>query len=638
MTNGANRAERRRQWTPAHELTAAVEHHQSGRLDRAEAVYRKVLQRDPSNVDALHLLGLAALNRGNPERAIQLIGRALAIAPNLAEAYINLGNAQRVAGHGASAVASYRRAIGLKPDLWDAHNNLALTLGEQGDFAGALTHAERARELNSDHPDVLSNLASTLRALGNLATAETIAQRAAQLAPDRADLHLNLANVLADLHRFDEATASYRRAIELTPRFAAAHYGLGRASYVAGDMQAAVKAYRAALALDGDQAVIWNDLGRAMRALGQFEEAITAFQRALVIRPDFADAHRNLALCQRLPTDNAQVAHVQALVADANLPAHERITAGFALAKMLDDADRFEEAFAVLDRANTAYRAARAAVGERFDADALRRQVNATIARYTPTFFASVAGWGNPSELPVYIIGMPRSGTSLVEQIAASHSSVFGAGERKDIGEIAGQLGEAAQDWHRDNVRQLADVQLTRLETLGSGATRVIDKLPDNVFMLGIIATLFPSARIIVCTRDPRDIGLSCYFQKFADGQLMFSYSLADCGARHRETARLIAHWRDVLPLRMLEISYEKLVADLEGESRRLVSFLGLDWEPAYLAFHQTQRTVQTASGWQVRQPLYGSSVGRWRCYERHLRPLFAALEVDASREGGLAT
>jgi hypothetical protein len=168
---------------------------------------------------------------------------------------------------------------------------------------------------------------------------------------------------------------------------------------------------------------------------------------------------------------------------------------------------------------------------------------------------------------------------------------------------------------------------------LGGGADRVIDKLPDNIFMLAVIATLYPAARIIFCRRDPRDIGVSCFFQKFSAGLLTFSYDLADCGRRIRETERLAAHWHRVLPLRWLDVRYESLVADLEGESRRLIEFLGLAWEPACLDFHRTIRTVQTASSWQVRQPLYHRSVGRWRHYERHLGPLLQELD-----HGGGAT
>ena len=224
---------------------------------------------------------------------------------------------------------------------------------------------------------------------------------------------------------------------------------------------------------------------------------------------------------------------------------------------------------------------------------------------------------------------MPRSGTTLVEQIAASHTRVFGAGELKDIEPIANELaphqGSVAPWLQAEQVRRLADEQLERLRALGGAAERVMDKMPDNIFHLGTIATLYPKARVIFCHRDPRDICLSCYFQNFMEGQ-EYSYDLADCARRYVETARVAEHWRQVLPLAMLEVSYETLVENFEQEARRLIAFLGLDWEAACLNFHRTERAVVNASAWQVRQPLYQRSVGRWRHYERHLEPLLDVL------------
>jgi hypothetical protein len=221
---------------------------------------------------------------------------------------------------------------------------------------------------------------------------------------------------------------------------------------------------------------------------------------------------------------------------------------------------------------------------------------------------------------------MPRSGTTLVEQIASSHPDVFGAGELRDIGNIAASL--RVTECERGPIKDAAGKQLDRLRVLGGSALRVIDKMPENVERLGLIATLFPSARVILCRRDPRDTCLSCFFQRFSAGNL-FSFDLVQCGRHHVHTDRLIAHWLKVLPLRMLEVQYEDLVADLEGQSRRIISFLGLPWNAACLDFHRTERTVQTASDWQVRQPIYTRSVGRWRNYERHLGPLFEALGLN---------
>src|SRR5262249_27118340 len=244
----------------------------------------------------------------------------------------------------------------------------------------------------------------------------------------------------------------------------------------------------------------------------------------------------------------------------ADLPVEERAAAGFAVGKALDDADRYDEAFAAYEAANRLYGAARAAAGDRFDAGGLTRGGDRLIAGLTPGFFAAGNAVGHPSDLPVFIVGLPRSGTSLVEQIAASHSRVHGAGELKSIGEAAATLGPLDAPWTQAAVRGVADAYLERLAERGGGAERLIDKLPDNIFKLGVIATLFPAARIVFCRRDPRDIAVSCFFQKFSAGSLTFSYDLADCGRRIRETERLADHWRRVLPLRCLDVQYESLV------------------------------------------------------------------------------
>jgi tetratricopeptide (TPR) repeat protein len=462
------------------------------------------------------------------------------------------------------------------------------------------------------------------------------------LEPESAVRHANLGNILADLKRHDEAEACYRRAIELDPNFGLAHYALATRLRLAGHMEAAVESYRKAVSLTPTQPLMWNDLGRTLRALGRFEEATAAFREALAADPDFSDAYRNLATCQQLVADERTIARLAALAARHDLSIDERVAAGFALGKVLDDAGRFDEAFTAYERTNRLYGSSRSAVGECFDASRLHSEVDEAIDRFTPAFFASVADWGSPSELPVFILGMPRSGTSLVEQIAASHSQVFGGGELRDVGDLAATLepvfdriwiGRNAQPRSctgeaRHAVRRLAYKHIERLRGLSRHALRVIDKMPDNVFKLHAIATLFPGARVIFCRRDPRDVCLSCYFQKFAAGQLVFSYDLVDCATRYLETHRLAEHWRQVMPLRMLDVQYETLVADLENESRRIVAFLGLEWEPACLDFHRTNRTVATASAWQVRQPLFGRAVGRWRNYEHHLAPLLDTLDA----------
>lgn len=587
---------------------------------------------------------MIALKQGHAERAIQLIGKAIVASPDFAEAHSNLGNTQHAAGLSAEACASYRRAIALNPDFAPAHNNLGRILCEAGDFTAAVVSCERAIELSPGIAETYNNLGNGLRGLGRLEAAEAAFRRALRLDPNSTVRYTNLGNLLVELKRLKEAEACYRRAIEIDPDFSLAHYGLATRLSLAGEMEAAAESYRKVLSLAPAQPLVWNDLGRALRATGRIEEAAAAFRHALASNPDFADAYRNLAACQQLVADEQNVHCLAALSTRHDLPTEERVAAGFALGKVLDDAERFDEAFAAYERANRLYRQSRAVAGECFDAERLHREIDKAISLFTPVFFASVVGWGSSSELPVFIVGMPRSGTSLVEQIAASHSRVFGAGELRDVGDLAEQLGPvfaevrnaceantagpAAQ--HRNIVRHLSDAHLEHLKALGGRVERVIDKMPDNVFKLGAIATLYPGARVIFCRRDPRDTCLSCYFQKFTAGQLLFSYDLADCAKRHLETERLIAHWLEVLPLKWLEVEYEALVCDLECQSRRIITFLGFDWEPACLEFHRTARTVTTASAWQVRQPLYASSIGRWRHYAKHLGPLLISLGLPS--------
>jgi tetratricopeptide (TPR) repeat protein len=611
-------------------VRAGFAHHQAARLGRAEALYRKALEKDPDHADALHLLGVIAYQSGQIGPAIQLIERALPALAELPDAHLNYGNALQKAGRLTEAVESYRRAIALNPDYGMAHSNLARALNDQGLLEAGLESSRRAVELIPDFLGAHVNCATALIGLERSAEAEAPLRRALELMPDRAETHRDLGRVLTKLDRFDEAVSYHQRAISLNPDDAAAHYLLGATLYQAMNLADSEASFRRSLALAPDSARAWNALGDVLRLSGRFEEALSCFRRALELDPNLPEAHRSLAVTGQQASDEAQVQRLRAILESQERSASYRIEAGFALGMLLDNADRYDEAFPCFAEANALYRQQRAEAGERFDAEGLRRDVDRLVEIVTPALYSALAACGNPSEIPVFIVGMPRSGTSLVEQIAASHSRVFGAGELRETSGISDALvthnrGRPVREWDAAYARQLADRHVADLRALGNGALRVIDKMPDNVFFLWLIAALFPSARVILCQRDPRDICLSCYFHKFTEGH-PYAYDLADCALRALEVERLATHWLRVLPLEMLVIDYEELVADLEGESRRLIEFLGLDWEPACLDFHKTERPVFTASAWQVRQPLYTRSVGRWQCYERHLGPLLEML------------
>jgi tetratricopeptide (TPR) repeat protein len=617
-------------------VRAGFAHHQAGRIGRAAAFYRKALQRQPDDPNALHLLGVVAYQKGEIATALALLQRALPALSDVPDAHLNYGNALREAGRLAEAVASYRCALVLAPDYGMAYNNLAGALNEQQEFAAALTNADRAAELIPEFFGAHVNRADALIGLERWSEAEAPLRCAVALAPDRAETHRDLGWVLARLCRHEEAVAHHRQSIALAPQDATMAYAFAASRHLAGDLAAAETGFRQALGLAPAYAAAWHELGTVLRTRGRLVDAVACFRRAIELDPDDSEFDLSLAVTGE-PTPGETRLRVLAKRLGTNERAvSDRVAAGFALGSWLDKADRFDEAFRCFAAANALYRRERAAAGERFDIVGLRHQIDELITLATPEWFAALGNYGNPSQAPVFIIGMPRSGTSLVEQIAASHPRVFGAGERKDIGTIADALlerhrGVPITGWDKGLARRLADRHVTQLHGLGGGAARVVDKMPDNISILWLVAALFPAARVILCRRDLRDVCLSCYFHRFTEGHL-YAYDLEDCGLRALEIERLAAHWLKVLPLQILPVDYERLVMDAEYESRRLIEFLGLDWDPGCLEFHRTERPVFTASAWQVRQPLFRGAVGHWRHYKAHLRPLLEVLGKKARR------
>ena len=627
----SSRADRRQNPQILRDLEAALAYHKAGQRDRAERLCRKVLRRIPHQPDALRLLGDIASERGRHEYAVQLISRALDGLVDSAEAHYSLGNALRALGRFDEAVRHYRAAIALKPDLAPAHCNLSALLIQRDLYGAALEHATRAAELMPELTEAHLNRGIALARACRSADAEAALRRALAARPDNAQALSELGSVLAELGRLDEAKACHLKAIELDPSNPFFHLRLGDAHLLGGDPDSCEAVCRHAVSLAPGSAPLWSRLAHILRYLGRFEEARSCLRKALELDPELPQAYVGLAILGERAGGEEQVRRLRAALADPGHPTMTRVDAGFALGRLLDNADRYDEAFPCFFQANSLYREFLTASGMGYDRAAFRQHIDGLIGTCTSELYATTEQQGNPSEMPVLVVGMPRSGTSLVEQIAASHSHVVGAGELRDVGHILAALQADAQENAEEDpdlAPRLRDEYIARLQQIGRGAERVIDKMPDNILTLGMVALLFPRARVVFCRRDPRDTCLSCYFHRFAQPFLWYT-GLVDCGSRALEIERLAEHWRRVLPLPMLTIDYEALVADLEGESRRLIEFLGLDWEPACLDFHKTERPVLTASGWQVRQPLFSHSVGRWRKYERHLRPLLQVLACD---------
>jgi tetratricopeptide (TPR) repeat protein len=610
-------------------LSTAITTHKSGDLVEAEAGYRRILKRLPNHPQALHMLGAIELQRGNVQGAIDLIRRAIKIHPGRPEAWVNLGSALRATGDNDEAMSAFQRAIRLKPNMVLAHTELARTLMDLGRHEAAISYCETAVAIDPRHMPARIQLAIALRCAGRFQDAARCWSEIIALAPNRAETYYVLGTQFRDMGQLRESLRCHDRALALKPDIPEFLCARGATLIYMNKADEALVCFQRAATISPGMADALGGIGWALRSLGRFDEADNYLQEVRGLNLADLRSYKHLS-SEGKALEAEEEQHLAAVLERHDTGVDDRITAGFGLGRLLDKAGRHDEAFGRYAAANALVRQIWPRMAEVFDAERFTALIERLIARYPDPSSLRLADFSNMSELPAFVVGMPRSGTTLVEQICASHSRVFGAGELGDIIQLDHILSRpdvaGSTEKFNETAQRFAKEHIVKLYGDAKGAHRVVDKMPDNILHVGLIARLFPRARFICCSRDDRDTAVSCYFQMFAPGALHFSYDLADCGHRTRLTRRLARHWMSVIPDRMIEVNYEALTEDLEGQSRRLIEFLGLDWEPACMDFHRTERPVATVSYWQVRQPLYQSSVGRWRNYEKHLGPLLAAL------------
>jgi tetratricopeptide (TPR) repeat protein len=528
-----------------------------------------------------------------------------------------------------NAVAAYRQTLALCPRHANAHSNLGAALLAQGLAPDALRHFERALAVDPRHFEARNNLATALVSLGRFAEAAVHYERALELCPRRAATHFNLAGALAQLGKIDEAIERYRDALRIMPDYAAAHNNLANLLAAQGSSAAAVAHYRRVIAIDPNHAGAHNNLGNMLRDQGDFSAALEHFDRAVALRPA-PETHYNRAEIKTFRAGDPDLAALEALARRGDWSPEQSPFVHFALAKALEDSGDYARALRHLQRGNDLKRGR-----IRYDEAAVARLFRRIAQVFDRQLIENRAGEGDPSPAPVFVLGMPRSGSSLIEQILASHPQIHGAGELEILERVAGpHFPEGIESLADDDLRRMGADYLDRLPRLADGKLRVIDKLPANFLRIGLIRLILPGARIIHTVRNPIDTCVSCYSKLFAGGQ-HFTYNLAELGRYYRLYDNLMAHWRSVLPPgAMIEVSYEDVVDDLEGQARRLIDYCGLPWDDRCLAFHKNTRTVRTASAVQVRKPLFRSSLQRWRRFESGLGPLLDALEQTPSSEG----
>ena len=651
---------------PAASIRAAIAAMKANRPLRAEEICRDHLLMEPASVQHLALLGRALATQGRFDEAAAQVKQAIALAPDLPLLHEDLGSVYARQGRHADAVPLFEKAIRLDPRQPSAHRKLAQALAAEGRGGDADRHfedyfdrdpiaaqvAEGAEHLRAgrvdeavstlrgilrEHPacvDAMRYLAIAYRrGKGKLGDAEAWLRRATSTAPDFAAAWLSLGLVLLDRNKPQEAVRAYRRAIALEPANAAAWAGLGNAHAQAGQQDKGVAAYAKSLELEPRAAGVHMSHGHALKTIGKQQAALAAYRAAIAERPRFGEVYWSMANLKVFRFQEAEVRAMEAQLKRGDLTDSERIHFSFALGKAYEDNHDYDAAWAHYNAGNGRQRPL-----VRHDPLELERRHEDIRTVFSREFLARHAGNGHRGADPIFIVGLPRSGSTLVEQIIASHSQVEGTAELPTLGRVATSIGRFRRDdaqfpesvldlegpdWRAYGQRYLEGAARHRFTELPF----FTDKMPNNFPLLGLAHLILPNAKVIDARRHPLDSCIGCYKQLFAKGQ-HFTYDLEDLAHYYRHYHAMMDHWHAVLPGKILTVHYEETVTDLETQVRRILDHCGLPFEAACLRFHETRRAVRTASSEQVRQPIYFDALGKWRHYARHCEWLAQDLQA----------
>jgi tetratricopeptide (TPR) repeat protein len=676
-------------------LAAAAAHEREGRLDDAERLYRALLAENGEDVEALVHLGSLKIAQGDASEGELLIRRAcardgasaadhvrlaaaflalrrhddaiaesrkaLSMDPRLAAAHIAQGSAFHVQRDHDQAIASYKAALAIEPDLTVAHYNIAAALQAQGRHQEAVASYQLALAADPDVVEAQYGLGTSLVALGRDSDAIGSFERALDGDPDFVEAALALGRLLNSAGRHEEATARFRQALEVDPDYAEALVGLAKASLALGRQEEAFAAfetalrlhpedpsilidfgfaltnaakadravahYRKAASLVPDNAEILANLGGVLIQSGQIEEARAIYERALALKPSAAAPYAALLAMRPAMAADPILLGAERLLGDReDIAERDVIRLHFALGKAYSDIGDHARAFEHLRSANELKRRSL-----KYDEIKTLGQLEEIERVFTPQLMKRVGSCGDPSPVPIFIVGYPRSGSTLTEQILASHPSVIAGGERHDftaaIDRYCPRFPDQVPSLADETLRQLGAGYVARLTHDAPGAFRVTDKMLGNFTYIGLIRLALPNAHIVHVNRDPVDTCWSCFSNSFEGDSVPFTYDLGELGRSYCAYTEMMEHWRRVLPAEsILEVTYEVLVANFEYEARRIVAHCGLQWDDACLAFYKSERVVRTASAVQVRQPIYQSSIGRAKAFGGRLQPLLDAL------------
>jgi tetratricopeptide (TPR) repeat protein len=595
-------------------LKDAIAAYSDGRADDAERLSRRLLAQQPDHVAGLQIMAALAGQTGRLPLALQIVRKAVSLQPDLVSVHIQLANLLRQEGNCSGATEELNIALRLQPDNADAHNDLGLVHLAESQFQRAADCFAEALQLDPESGLTHYNMALALDALGSPAAAIEHYQEATRLRPTLAEAHYKLGMLLDREGRRKRAIECLRAASELRPGTAFALLCEARILGLTDDDKASEELVRRAISLEPRNGDAHARLGTILMQQGRFDEAAASFDLANALDSQDVVGLASLVQVKRLvETDRPLIEQLERTLQDRSLTGNEAVLVHFALGKAHDDLGEYGRAIEHFDRANSLKKR----MYKHYDANAHAELVDRLIRRFTPEFFARNKDMAHDWDVPVLIAGMPRSGTTLAEQIISSHPDVAPGGELTFWPDHAHDFG-VSHDGRIDPVwmRETQAAYQARLGQISNTTRRITDKLPQNFQNLGLLHAAFPSARVIHCRRDPVDTCLSIYFGNFSN-RMDFSFDREWIVAYYQQYLRLMKHWRDVLPSScLLDIDYEELVSAPEPVTRRIIDFCGLEWDDACLRPEQNQRVIKTASLWQARQPIYGTSVSRWRRYE----------------------
>ncbi len=607
-----------RETNPRVLIQKAREALRAGRLWEADEISRGLLARDPDNAAAQAAMGMVAGQTARLDFGIQLLEKACPRLPEDTEALNSLALLYRQVGRLPDAEAIWAKLLERQPTNPEVNNSLGMCRLDQDRVEEALALFDRAVQYGPSAATHHHNRGLALERLGRRPEAAEAYRRAISAAPKVAHSYISLAHLLLSNNEYTLAIERFRQAYELEPNTCRGNLQMAQALMEEEKLEEAIPFLRKAVSLDPRSGEAHGMLGTALQQLGDFEESGRLLLRAMELQPDLGAAYSGFSTGKKFTEeDRPLVEKMLSILESRPLTRDGKEQIHYAVAKALDDLKDHENAMRHFDEANKNAEYRLVSAGRSINREGFINYFNVMMETFTPEHFASKRYMGSDSDLPIFVVGMIRSGTTLTEQIISSHPKVGAAGEARYWVEHAREPGKFLP-WvvTEADARRSATEYLEVLQNMAPGMSRVTDKMPLNFMSLGPIHTVFPNAKIIHCQRNPIDNCLSIYMTRYRSSP-EYGHNRENMVFFYRLYEKLMAHWRAVLPPdRFFEVRYEELVADPEGTTRQMIEFLGLEWDDACLHHDQNERSVRTPSLWQARQPIYKSSAEKWRKYE----------------------